>query len=109
MLITDPNTGEIYRRGGGQSVNQGRASTQGGVNLAKQNLGTNSGQDSVQNGFLAAMRQSNNRLGEENAFGSMSQGDYVRNRIASSLEAAPQSLDPIFRCVICPQLIVCLN
>ena len=94
MLITDPNTGEVYRRGGGQSVNQQRASTQGGINLAKQNLGTNSGQDSVQNGFLAAMRQSNNRLGEENAFGSMSQGDYVRNRIASSLEAAPQSVGP---------------
>ena len=94
MLITDPNTGEIYRRGGGQSANQQRAATQGGVNLAKQNLGTNSGQDSVQNGFLAAMRQSNNRLGEENAFGSMSQGDYVRNRIASSLEAAPQSVGP---------------
>ena len=94
MLITDPNTGEVYRRGGGQSVNQRRASTQGGINLAKQNLGTNSGQDSVQNGFLAAMRQSNNRLGEENAFGSMSQGDYVRNRIASSLEAAPQSVGP---------------
>ena len=94
MLITDPNTGEIYRRGGGQSANQQRASTQGGINLAKQNLGTNSGQDSVQNGFLAAMRQSNNRLGEENAFGSMSQSDYVRNRIASSLEAAPQSVGP---------------
>ena len=94
MLITDPNTGEIYRRGGGQSANQQRAATQGGINLAKQNLGVNSGQDSVQNGFLAAMRQSNNRLGEENAFGSMSQSDYVRNRIASSLEAAPQSVGP---------------
>ena len=94
MLITDPNTGEIYRRGGGQSANQQRAATQGGINLAKQNLGTNSGQDSVQNGFLAAMRQSNSRLGEENALGSMSQSDYVRNRIASSLEAAPQSVGP---------------
>lgn len=39
MLITDPNTGEIYRRGGGQSANQRRAATQGGVNLAKQDLG----------------------------------------------------------------------
>ena len=27
MLITDPNTGEIYRRGGGQSANQQRAAT----------------------------------------------------------------------------------
>ena len=94
MLITDPNTGEIYRRGGGQSANQVRANQNAGVNLAKQNLGTNSGQDSVQNSFLSAMRQSNTQLGEKNAAGSMSQTDYVRNRIASSLEAAPQSVGP---------------
>ena len=34
MLITDERTGEIYRRGGGQSVNQVRVNQDPGVNLA---------------------------------------------------------------------------
>ena len=94
MLITDPNTGEIYRRGGGQSVNQQQASTQGGINLAKQNLGGPYSKPTVQNGFLEAMRNSNTQLGEVTAADNLGEMNYVRNRIASQLEAAPQSVGP---------------
>ena len=101
MLITDPVTGEIYRAGGGQSMNQIRvdgsqqqASTQGGINLAKQNLGGPYGKTTVQNGFLEAMRNSNTQLGEITAANNLGETNYVRNRIASQLEAAPQSVGP---------------
>ena len=94
MLIVNPNTGEISRRGGGQSINQQRASTQGGINLAKQNLGGPYSKPTVQNGFLEAMRNSNTQLGEITAADNLGEMNYVRNRIASQLEAAPQSVGP---------------
>ena len=94
MLVTDPNTGEIYRRGGGQSANQQRVSTQGGINLAKQNLGGPNAKPTVQNGFLEAMRNSNTQLGEATAADNLGEMNYVRNRIASQLEAAPVSVGP---------------
>ena len=90
MLITDPVTGEVYRRGGGQSVNQQRAATQGGVNLAKQDLGGENAPVITDNQYLASIRRGNTKLGEVTAQskpGMAGQMDYVRNRIADSLEA----------------------
>ena len=91
MLITDPNTGEIYRRGGGQSANQQRAATQGGLNLAKQDLGGENAPVITDNQYLASIRQSNTDLGEATAQtrpGFAGQMDYARNRVANSLEGA---------------------
>ena len=97
MLVTDPNTGEIYRRGGGQSVNQVRVNQDPGVNLAKQNLGGESGRTITDNQYLASIRRSNTRLGDltaQNAPGFAGQQGYVRNRIADSLEAPAGSTGP---------------
>lgn len=91
MLITDPVTGEVYRRGGGQSANQQRAATQGGVNLAKQDLGGENAPVITDNQYLASIRQSNTDLGEATAQtrpGFAGQMDYARNRVANSLEGA---------------------
>ena len=63
-LITDPRTGEIYRRGGSQSVNQVRVNQDPGVNLAKQNLGGESGRTITDNQYLAKIRQKNALLGD---------------------------------------------
>lgn len=77
MLVTDPNTGEIYRRGGGQSVNQQQAAPKnqgGGINLSKQNLMS---QGSLTTDQMMSFGQRQSRPDV----------DYVRNRIASGLEA----------------------
>jgi len=77
MLVTDPNTGEIYRRGGGQSVNQQQAAPKnqgGGINLSKQNL---MGQGSLTTDQMMSFGQRQSRPDV----------DYVRNRIVSGLEA----------------------
>ena len=77
MLVTDPNTGEIYRRGGGQSVNQQQAAPKnqgGGINLSKQNL---MGQGSLTTDQMMSFGQRQSRPDV----------DYVRNRIASGLKA----------------------
>ena len=97
MLITDPKTGEIYRRGGGQSANQVRVNQDPGINLAKQNLGGESAPTITDNQYLASIRRSNTRLGDltaKSAPGFAGQEDYVRNRIAKSLEAPAGSVGP---------------
>ena len=97
MLITDERTGEVYRRGGGQSLNQVRVNQDPGVNLAKQNLGGQSAPTITDNSYLASIRQSNTRLGDltaQSTPGFAAQQDYVRNRIADSLEAPAGSFGP---------------
>ena len=84
MLVTDPNTGEVYRRGGGQSLNQQQAAPRnqgGGINLSKQNL---MGQGSLTTDQLMSFGQ---RQSSQDV-------NYLRNRIASDLEAGPQSFGP---------------
>ena len=84
MLITDPNTGEIYRRGGGQTIKQQEIAPKnqgGGINLSKQNL---MGQVSLTTDQLLSFGQRKSRPDV----------DYVRNRIASSLETGVQSAGP---------------
>ena len=77
MLVTDPTTGEVYRRGGGQSVNQIISTPRnqgGGINLSKQNL----------------MSQGSLTTDQMMSFGRRQTSpdvDYVRGRIAKSLEA----------------------
>ena len=76
-LITDPRTGEIYRRGGSQSINQMISAPKnqgGGINLSKQNL---MGQGSLTTDQMMSFgrRQTSPDV------------DYVRGRIAKSLEA----------------------
>ena len=96
-LITDPRTGEIYRAGGSQSINQVRVNQDPGVNVVKQNLGGESAPTITDNSYLASIRRSNTRLGDltaQNAPGFAGQQDYVRNRIADSLEAPAQSAGP---------------
>ena len=97
MLITDERTGEVYRRGGGQSVNQVRVNQDPGINLAKQNLGGESAPTITDNSYLASIRRSNTRLGDltaQSTPGFAGQQDYVRNRIADSLEAPAGSVGP---------------
>ena len=84
MLITDPNTGEIYRRGGGQTIKQQQIAPKnqgGGINLSKQNL---MGQGSLTTDQMLSFGQRKSRPDV----------DYVRNRIASGLETGVQSAGP---------------
>ena len=76
-LLTDPRTGEIYRRGGSQSVNQIISTPRnqgGGINLSKQNL---SGPGVLTTEQMMSFGEPKTR----------SDVDYVRGRIAKSLEA----------------------
>lgn len=76
-LLTDPRTGEVYRAGGSQSINQIKVAPKnqgGGINLSKQNL---MGQGSLTTDQLVSFGQRKSR----------SDVDYVRNQIASGLEA----------------------
>ena len=115
MLITDPNTGEVYRSGGGQSLRQSQLTPKPNVNLSKQNLGGATPRRAADNEFLNDMNRLQKNLGEANALESKLQRQqmpgvyqseidasktglgelgYVRNRIASDLEASPQSVGP---------------
>ena len=76
-LMTDPRTGEVYRRGGSQSINQIISAPKnqgGGINLSKQNL---MGQGSLTTDQMMSFgrRQTSPDV------------DYVRGRIAKALEA----------------------
>ena len=93
-LLTDPRTGEIYRRGGSQSMNQFKVAPKnqgGGINLSKQNL---MGQGSLTSNSLVMptlpFRQTTDQLMSFGQRQSRPDVDYVRNRIASNLEAGPQ-------------------
>ena len=84
MLITDPNTGEIYRRGGGQTIKQQEIAPKnqgGGINLSKQNL---MGQGSLTTDQMLSFGQRKSKPDV----------DYVRGRIAKDLEAGVQSAGP---------------
>lgn len=105
MLITDERTGEIYRRGGGQSANQVRVNQDPGINLAKQNLGGESAPTITDNQYLASIRRDNTRLGDltaQSTPGFAAQQDYVRNRVANSLEAPAGSVGPNVQLVDLP-------
>ena len=83
-LLTDPRTGEIYRAGGSQSINQIKVAPKnqgGGINLSKQNLMS---QGSLTTDQMLSFGQRKSRPDV----------DYVRGRIAKDLEAGVQSAGP---------------
>ena len=83
-LLTDPRTGEIYRAGGSQSINQIKVTPKnqgGGINLSKQNL---MGQGSLTTDQMLSFGQRKSRPDI----------DYVRGRIAKDLEAGVQTVGP---------------